>query len=80
MNDALIDQLCSQYVSLPFDDAAATEYAEIRFRLETSGEVIGPNDLLIAAIARAHGLTLVTHNIAEFRRVPGLLLEDWQIV
>ena len=38
----------------------------------------GPNDLMIAAIALAHGLTLVTHNVAEFRRVPGLTVEDWQ--
>jgi hypothetical protein len=40
---------------------------------------IGPNDLQIAAIARANGLTLVTHNVAEFGRVPGLLVEDWQV-
>jgi tRNA(fMet)-specific endonuclease VapC len=39
---------------------------------------IGPNDLMIAATARAHGLTLVTHNSAEFVRVPGLPLEDWE--
>jgi tRNA(fMet)-specific endonuclease VapC len=41
--------------------------------------MIGPNDLLIAAIALAHGLTLVTNNTGEFARVPGLVLEDWQI-
>ena len=42
------------------------------------GTVIGPNDLLIASIALASGLTLVTHNTGEFSRVPGLKLEDWQ--
>jgi len=40
---------------------------------------IGPNDLMIAAIALANGLILVTHNTKEFGRVPGLKLEDWQI-
>lgn len=39
---------------------------------------IGPNDMLIAAIALANDLTLVTHNTAEFSRVPGLSLEDWE--
>ncbi len=39
---------------------------------------IGPNDLLIAATARANGCTLVTHNVREFSRVSGLLYEDWE--
>ena len=39
---------------------------------------MGPNDMLIAAIALANELTLVTHNTAEFSRVPGLLLDDWE--
>jgi tRNA(fMet)-specific endonuclease VapC len=43
------------------------------------GTPIGPNDLVIAATALAHQVTLVTHNAAEFSRVPGLQLEDWQI-
>jgi tRNA(fMet)-specific endonuclease VapC len=47
--------------------------------LEAVGNTIGPNDTLIAAIALVHNLTLVTHNTAEFIRVPGLSLEDWQI-
>ena len=44
-----------------------------------AGTPIGPNDLMIAAIALAHHLTLVTHNTTEFSRVPGLSIEDWQI-
>lgn len=64
---------------LPFDEAAAREYSEIRHDLECRGERIGPFDLQIAAIARWHDLTLVTSNIAEFSRVPGLKLEDWTI-
>jgi tRNA(fMet)-specific endonuclease VapC len=39
---------------------------------------IGPNDLLIAAIALANGLIVVTHNTSEFSRVPGLSIEDWE--
>lgn len=48
-------------------------------QLARQGKPIGPCDLQIAAIARAHGLIVVTHNTREFARVPGLMLEDWQI-
>lgn len=78
-NDALIAQLRALHVSVPFDDAAAERYAEIRANLTAAGQLIGPNDLLIAAIALANGLTIVTHNTAEFNRVPRLAIEDWQI-
>jgi tRNA(fMet)-specific endonuclease VapC len=64
--------------SLPFDDPCAEEAGFIRFELERSGRPIGPNDLLIAATARAHGLILVTHNRREFGRVAGLRIEDWE--
>jgi tRNA(fMet)-specific endonuclease VapC len=66
------------YESYPFDDAAAAEYGRIRGQLAQAGTPIGPNDLMIAAIARARGLTLVTHNVREFLRVPGLSVEDWE--
>lgn len=59
-----------------FDDAAARRYAEIRDDLETRGAIIGPNDLLIAAIALANDLTLVTSD-HEFSWVEGLRTEDW---
>jgi tRNA(fMet)-specific endonuclease VapC len=68
----------SPYQTLPFDDAAAEHCARIRFDLEKRGVVIGPNDLMIAAIAVANDLTLVTHNTGEFARVPGLKIEDWE--
>ena len=48
-----------------------------RHHLEQSGFVIGPNDLKIAAVCRERGLTLVSSNVSEFRRVPGLLIENW---
>src|SRR5438067_957099 len=78
-NFALIAQLRQRFVSLPFDDSAAEEYGQIRAHLGSIGLPIGPNDLMIASIARANGLTLVTHNTAEFSRVPRLVLEDWQL-
>lgn len=66
------------FVSLPFDDAAAEQYGRIRADLARSGTPIGGNDLMIAAIALAHNLTLVTHNLKEFGRVQGLKTEDWE--
>lgn len=70
---------CVQFASLPFDDLAADHYARVRADLEAKGTPIGPNDTMIAAIALAHHLTLVTHDTGEFSRVPGLAIEDWQI-
>ena len=77
-NLSLIAGLQSRYVSLPFDDRAAAEYGKLRAHLGAIGQLIGPNDLLIAATALANGVTLVTHNTREFSRVPALVLEDWQ--
>jgi len=65
--------------SLPFDDLCAEHYALIRTDLLAQGTLIGPNDLMIAAIARAHDAVLVTHNTSEFGRVIGLRLEDWEL-
>ena len=65
--------------SLPFDDACAEHYGQIHANLLALGTPIGPNDTLIAAIARAHDATLVTHNTDEFRRVAGLRVEDWEV-
>lgn len=64
--------------SLPFDDSCAETYARIRHDLSIQGRLIGPNDLLIAAIAVAHDAVLVTHNQKEFCRVAGLRLTDWE--
>ena len=78
-NLALIASLRQQFMSLAFDDRAAEEYGKTRAYLSSMGTLIGPNDLIIAAIAVAHGCTLVSHNTREFSRVPGLLLEDWEM-
>lgn len=66
------------YISLPFDDVCAEHYGIIRADLVGRGQLIGHADLMIAATARAHDLTLVTHNLREFSRVIGLKLEDWE--
>jgi tRNA(fMet)-specific endonuclease VapC len=75
---AKLRRFFTPFISLPFDDAAAQAYGTIRADLEQVGKPIGPNDLMIAAIALACGLTLVTHNTGEFQRVPGLTIEDWE--
>ena len=77
-NRAAVDALLAPYPSLPFDDAAVDSFVTVRRHLEVLGTPIGPYDLQIAAIALVNGCTLVTHNQAEFSRVPALLLEDWE--
>jgi tRNA(fMet)-specific endonuclease VapC len=77
-NLALLDNLFVNFESLPFDDAAAGKFGEIRATLARLGTPIGPYDLQIAAIAMVNGLTLVSHNTREFLRVTGLQLVDWE--
>jgi tRNA(fMet)-specific endonuclease VapC len=77
-NLRLLAGFVAPLVSLPFDDACAEQYGALRATLAAAGQPIGPNDLLIAATALAHDLTLVTHNLREFSRVAGLKLEDWE--
>ena len=72
-----LQNMFQPFVSLPFDDEAARHYGTIRHDLETRSQVIGPNDLKIAAICLTHALTLVSSNTNEFSRVAGLKLEDW---
>lgn len=60
-----------------FDQKAAWKYGDIRSALERAGKPIGPYDMQIAAHALALGCTVVTNNLREFRRVPGLKVENW---
>jgi tRNA(fMet)-specific endonuclease VapC len=76
---AVVDALLAPYTSLPFDDSAAEHFAILKRYLEQVGLMIGPYDAQIAAIALANSCTPVTHNTGEFCRVPGLIVEDWQI-
>lgn len=72
-----VTAFCDAFQSLPFDDAAAGQYGVIRADLRREGRMIGANDLMIASIALSCGMTLVTRNAAEFRRVPALRVEVW---
>lgn len=73
-----LDRFFNAYASMPFDDVCAERYGRMRHELRRLGTPIGPNDLMIAAIAVTHGLTLVTHNVGEFSRVLDLKIEDWE--
>jgi tRNA(fMet)-specific endonuclease VapC len=72
-----VERALLSLVVAPFDSAAAQVYGEIRSALRRRGTPIGPLDMLIAAHAMALGLPLVTNNLREFRRVPGLRVENW---
>jgi tRNA(fMet)-specific endonuclease VapC len=74
---ASVDAFLRPIEVLPFDSDAADAYGEIRLALERLGQPIGERDLLIASSARSRDLTVVTHNISEFGRVPRLRVEDW---
>lgn len=76
-NLKVVEDFCSRLVMLPYSVEAAYHYGHMRAVLEQSGQTIGVNDLHIAAHARSLGLTLVSNNLREFERVPGLLLENW---
>ena len=77
-NLLIFERFFTAFKSLPFDDRCAEEYGQIRAVLKAQGNLIGPNDLMIAAIARVHDVVLVTNNTGEFSRVTGLRLQDWQ--
>jgi tRNA(fMet)-specific endonuclease VapC len=71
------EEFFAAFEIVAFNDVAARQYAHIRFFLEKQGAIIGPNDLIIAATVLANNGVLVTHNVQEFKRVPGLMIEDW---
>ena len=74
---AALQQLQSAIQVMPLTTAVGQHYGHIRSTLERAGQTIGNNDLWIAAHARAEGWVLVTNNEREFRRVEGLLVENW---
>jgi tRNA(fMet)-specific endonuclease VapC len=75
---AEVERFFTPFISADFDDDGAKQCAKLRAELKARNQQIGPYDSLIAAIALVNGHTLVTRNIAEFSRVPGLMLENWQ--
>jgi tRNA(fMet)-specific endonuclease VapC len=76
-NHRILDEFLGPFQIIPFDSPAAAHYGEMRSNLRRSGTPIGNMDLLIAAHARSLSVTLVTDNLKEFEKVPGLKLENW---
>lgn len=76
-NLSAIEDFCSRLEVLPYGPRAAQHYGAIRAALEKAGIPIGVNDIHIAAHARSEGLVVVTNNMSEFARVPGLEAENW---
>lgn len=76
-NQDALEKFLAPLEVLPFDAAAMFAYGRLRAPLQARGQPIGTLDTLIAAHALALGATLVTSNLAEFQRVPGLACENW---
>jgi tRNA(fMet)-specific endonuclease VapC len=76
-NREALEQFLLPLEIMDYDSAAALHYGDIRSRLEKAGTPIGPLDTLIASHARSLNARLITNNLGEFRRVPGLKSEDW---
>jgi tRNA(fMet)-specific endonuclease VapC len=78
--ESRLDELLAHLVVLPLNIGVGKVYGELFTKLESTGQVIGANDLWIAAHAKAVDVTLVTNNTREFERVKGLKLENWSEV
>ena len=76
-NRAAVDALVLHLMVMEWSRGAAEHYAEIRADLKKKGQLIGSNDLMIAAHARSLGVTVVTNNVKDFKRVKGLKFENW---
>lgn len=76
-NLAVVEGFAARLEVLPYDANAAAHTGQLRAELAKAGKPIGPYDQMIAGHARSLGLTLVSNNLREFERVPGLRLEDW---
>lgn len=76
---ARLERFLEPFEIMPFDDQVSYRYAKIRYQTESTGRVVGPNDLLIAAIVVFHEGILITKNTREFSAIEGLRLEDWTI-
>lgn len=72
-----VDDFVSHLEILPYEAKASQQYGQIKATLERKGQIIGENDIHIAAHAVSQGLILVTNNLKEFKRIPNLALENW---
>ena len=73
----LIDDLVEDVIVVPFDADCSKTFGQLRGAQLRDGRLVGALDLMIAAVAITHDLTLVTHNAKDFRTIPGLRVEDW---
>lgn len=78
-NRRYLDNFLSPISIIAYDQSAAERYGLIRTKLEKSGRVIGPLDMLIAAHALSQSLVLVTNNVGEFNRIDNLKIENWMV-
>ena len=76
-NLSVLEGLAARLEVMPFDEKAAAHFGQLRAELAKAGKSIGPYDLMIAGHARALGLVLISNNLKEFQRVPGLRLDNW---
>lgn len=76
-NMADIEGLIARLGVLEFDASAAYHFGQLRAELYSKGQPIGPYDMMLAGQARSRGLILVSNNVKEFERVPGLRIENW---
>lgn len=73
----ILEQLIALIPVLSLEESVSIQYGKVRHYLQTNGKLIGNNDLWIASHALANKLILVTNNVGEFERVPGLRVENW---
>jgi tRNA(fMet)-specific endonuclease VapC len=76
-NQEALTQFLSPLEIVPYDNKAAVNYGQIRSHLERKGAILGAMDLLIGVHAQSIPVTLVTKNLREFKRIPGLRVENW---
>jgi tRNA(fMet)-specific endonuclease VapC len=76
-NLTALSQFAARLEILPFGEKAAAHYGQLRAELEKTGTPCGPHDMQIGGHARSEGLILVTNNMREFTRMPGLRTENW---
>ncbi len=74
---AFVEGILERFPILPIDLPTARAHAQVWAELAAAGALIGPNDLWLAATCIAHGLTMITANVRDFERVPGLQVESW---
>jgi tRNA(fMet)-specific endonuclease VapC len=76
-NLTALEHFAARLDTLPFGDKAAAHYGQVRAELDRAGTPCGPHDMQIGGHARSEGLIVVTNNMREFARMPGVRIENW---